>query len=265
MEPAKKSGALSLTANGSDRPLPALPAELWLQIFENVSDLHHLWTATRLVSQSFKSNIELTFQHIFIHSTEVALNFPRRDPKHLTLKYSVVLPSISLTYAGLSDDKSRIILDSPVMVHAGIPAKSNSDEPRNESLLVFREIASAGIAVCSMESLKQLEHLTQKRVDEAATSVAIWCRLGGAVPIKFGDGGDAQSDRPLVYDGSLVARDEASPTKIEKRIVWNDEKKVWSWEVDWRALVIAFLSAKWAHKQRIKQRTQMRVARMVTH
>ena len=46
------------------------------------------------------------------------------------------------------------------------------------------------------------------------------------------------------------SRAKATPLKIEKKILWDEEGNVWAWEVDWKELVERYFEVKKTNLER---------------
>lgn len=95
-----------------------LPAEIWLQILEH-NDPKHLWLSVRTVSRTHQDLVERLFTSTYLQRLTIALSLPRRDPATSKLKWpGDPLPGAQMVmrYARLGDDKSKVRLESPVLV-----------------------------------------------------------------------------------------------------------------------------------------------------
>ncbi|KAF2711601.1 hypothetical protein K504DRAFT_465343 [Pleomassaria siparia CBS 279.74] len=92
-------------------------------------------------------------------------------------------------------------------------------------ILATAKEAKMGETTHSMESLNELGALSKKRLDDAVLWVSIGCKRAQAVSM---------------YTATTSGT-----------IAWDDEEKVWTWEVDWRELVSKYYDAK---KQRSSNR-----------
>ncbi|KAF2877891.1 hypothetical protein BDV95DRAFT_480473 [Massariosphaeria phaeospora] len=138
---------------------PTLPAELWLQVLENITDLDELWTVIRHVSPTFKSYVERMFISTHLPNTSGSISLPFRDPATGTPRYPRYpdcRPEVLLAFTSLSADQSHMVLATSTTAQNG----------------------------ATMEALNAKGVLTRERLDEAALWIWIGCNRGRGVSIE---------------------------------------------------------------------------------
>ncbi|KAF2267465.1 hypothetical protein CC78DRAFT_577176 [Lojkania enalia] len=143
--------------------IPYLPPELWNQILLSLdsTDLPYLWTTLRSVSHRFSQIVEKAVEtHYLPHYTHISLIFPRRGPD-MKLVHGSWVPLMTLKYAGLTPDRSRMILVTPETVKG----KSDGED-------------------VSMKELREARGMDEERMNGAEMSVAIGWK-GALVPMSI--------------------------------------------------------------------------------
>ncbi|KAF2993139.1 hypothetical protein E8E13_000990 [Curvularia kusanoi] len=139
-----------------------LPVEIWLQILE-YDNSKHLWLSVRKVSRRHQTFVEKLFTTKYLRRLQIALSLPRRDAASSRLKWPgdpIPGSQLVMRYAGLSEDGSRLRVESPILV------KDRSSERTVE------ELRDAGI-------------LPRQRLEEAPTNVNLSTHPMASLPVKL--------------------------------------------------------------------------------
>lgn len=135
----------TLSLGGMQSPLPVLPTEIWLQIFENIRDPEYLWTIVRHVSIQNKALVERVFATDHVPFLSISLSLPRRDPTTGALRWPgtpIPKAQITMTFNRFNAKQRRIVLASPTTLTDGANTKT-VEELRNTSALSKERLEAA--------------------------------------------------------------------------------------------------------------------------
>lgn len=86
--------------------MPALPLDVWLIVFDNISDPDILWSIVRNVSQHLRVCVDEHFRHSILHKTCLILLY---STIHTTSEPPYLFLYVPMRFTRLSEDDTRAV------------------------------------------------------------------------------------------------------------------------------------------------------------
>lgn len=146
-----------------------LPAELWLQIFEQAPIIRgeQFWTRIRHVSLPFKSLAETSFISPHLPHFAISLSLPRLHPENGVLKWGYSMPwaQITMSFNSMAHDGIHFLFVSPIEVLIVGNGHKTIEELKETGALPLTQLRDAPVRVmmhrnymfgCSLEMPKDI-------------------------------------------------------------------------------------------------------------